>query len=136
MTEAESMTIQNACRAALAARDTYGWSPEVDEALEKVRAALAGTAQPAPAAVPADPWQPIETAPKSQALDDGRIKAVYFLAFCPDSDATDLESCVCVCWWEPLMNKRRGQWYGEGMYPPHPTHWLSGFPCGNVHDDL
>jgi hypothetical protein len=70
-------------------------------------------------------WQPIETAPKStHAGGNTRIEAFYFLAYCPEPDAVGLESCVCVCWWEPLMNKGAGQWYGEGMYPLHPTHWM------------
>lgn len=68
-------------------------------------------------------WQPIATAPKSVDLGRGRIKAIYFLAYCPDPEAVEMESCVCVCWWEPLMNNGKGQWFGEGNYPLRPTHW-------------
>lgn len=68
-------------------------------------------------------WQPIETAPKSTV--NGRdVHGVYILGFCPDHDACDLESCICVVWWEPLMNSGSGMWYGEGGYETHPTHWM------------
>lgn len=69
-------------------------------------------------------WRPIETAPKSRHVGDGQIEGVYLLGYCPEPDASNLESCVCVVWWEPLMKQGRGMWYGEGGYETHPTHWM------------
>ncbi len=76
-------------------------------------------------AVPAVPdgWKPIETAPKSKA-DGSHVHGVYLLGFCPDPDLCNLESAICIIWWEPLMDKGRGVWYGEGSYEVVPTHWM------------
>lgn len=68
-------------------------------------------------------WQPIETAPKSTA-DGPQVHGIYLLGFCPDPDTCNLESAVCVIWWEPLMKGGKGMWYGEGGYEMHPTHWM------------
>lgn len=68
-------------------------------------------------------WQPIETAPKSQETECG-VEGVYILGFCPDPDLDNLDSCICVVWWEPNMKGGAGMWYGEGSYETHPTHWM------------
>lgn len=65
-------------------------------------------------------WQPIETAPKPGlgAAPNER----YVLGFIPDEDAVDLNSCMSVVWWEPVM--RGGTWWCDGDYAVHPTHWM------------
>ena len=68
-------------------------------------------------------WLPIASAPKSRDAGEGRIEGAYLLGFCPEPDMCNLESAVCVVWWEPLMNKGKGMWYGEGGFETHPTHW-------------
>ena len=68
-------------------------------------------------------WQPIETAPKSKA-DGSNVEGIYLLGFIPDPDMSDLYSCIGVIWWEPLMNKGKGMWYGESCHEVHPTHWM------------
>lgn len=68
-------------------------------------------------------WQPIETAPKSKETDCG-VQGVYILGFCPEPDLCNLESCICVVWWEPNMKGGKGMWYGEGGFETHPTHWM------------
>lgn len=69
-------------------------------------------------------WQPIESAPKSPAKGK-HVQGIYLLGFCPEPDICNLESAICVIWWEPLMNKGRGMWYGEGGYEVKPTHWMA-----------
>ena len=72
-------------------------------------------------------WQPIETAPKSTATpvpDGAYVSGVYLLGFCPDPETCNLDSAICVIWWEPLMKGGNGMWYGEGGYEMHPTHWM------------
>lgn len=68
-------------------------------------------------------WQPIETAPKSKKTEHG-VEGVYILGFCPEPDMSNLESCICVVWWEPNMKGGKGMWYGEGGVETHPTHWM------------
>ena len=68
-------------------------------------------------------WQPIETAPKSKKTEHG-VEGVYILGFCPEPDLSNLESCICVVWWEPNMKGGKGLWYGEGGFETHPTHWM------------
>ncbi len=69
-----------------------------------------------------DGWEPIETAPKSRA-DGSHVHGIYLQGYVPDADACNLESNICVVWWEPHMNKGRGLWYGEGGHEVKPTHW-------------
>ncbi|MDA8449802.1 hypothetical protein M4R23_08910 [Acidovorax sp. GBBC 3332] len=69
-----------------------------------------------------DGWEPIQTAPKSRA-DGSDVHGIYLQGYVPDPDICNLESCICVVWWEPLMNKGRGLWYGEGGHEVMPTHW-------------
>ncbi|MDQ0035882.1 hypothetical protein J2W30_003655 [Variovorax boronicumulans] len=86
--------------------------------------AAAPTSQPNAAAQEQQAgWMPIESAPKSRDCGDGRIEGVYLLGFCPEPDVCNLESAVCVVWWEPLMNKGKGMWYGEGGFETRPTLW-------------
>ena len=68
-------------------------------------------------------WQPIETAPKSRETEHG-VEGVYILGFCPEPDLSNLESCICVVWWEPNMKGGKGMWYGEGGFETRPTHWM------------
>lgn len=68
-------------------------------------------------------WRPIETAPKSTA-DGDHVHGIYIIGFCPEPDMCNLESAVCVVWWEPLMKGGAGMWYGEGGYETKPTHWM------------
>lgn len=68
-------------------------------------------------------WRPIETAPKSKA-DGSCVHGIYLLGICPDPDTCNLESAICIIWWEPLMNGGKGLWYGEGGYEVFPTHWM------------
>lgn len=79
-------------------------------------------------------WLLIDSAPKTQPLPDGRVAATYLLGYCPDVDACDLESCVCVIWWEPYMSNGAGQWHGEGGYELHPTHWMPLPPPASARD--
>lgn len=67
-------------------------------------------------------WQPIETAPKSTAIGNA-VHGIYILGYCPEPDICNLESAICVVWWEPLMKKGKGMWYGEGGFEVIPTHW-------------
>lgn len=78
-------------------------------------------------------WQPIETAPKSQA--DGReVDGVYLLGFTrteiDEADGVSPEACIDVIWWEPLLPNKagtRGRWtanrFGEAM-EVEATHWM------------
>lgn len=68
-------------------------------------------------------WQPIETAPKSKETENG-VEGVYLLGYCPEPDLSNLESCICVIWWEPNMKGGKGMWYGEGGFETHPTLWM------------
>jgi len=68
-------------------------------------------------------WQPIESAPKSTAVGND-VHGIYILGYCPEPDICNLESAICVVWWEPLMKKGKGMWYGEGGYEVTPTHWM------------
>lgn len=75
------------------------------------------------AAVAGRQWMPIETAPKSTSTPTPYghdVRAVYFLAYCPEEGARP-ESCICVCWWEPHLDG--GRWQGEGDFALRPTHW-------------
>jgi hypothetical protein len=69
-------------------------------------------------------WQPIETAPRSTVDARGVLHTVYLLGYCPEESA-DPQGCIGTIWWEPLMNRGRGQWHSdvsdEGV---HPTHWM------------
>ena len=68
-------------------------------------------------------WQDIATAPKSST--DGRnVDGIYLLGYCPEPDACNLQSYICIVWWEPNMKGGKGMWYGEGGYEVHPTHWM------------
>lgn len=69
-------------------------------------------------------WRPIETAPKSQVEEGGRIVGEYILGFCPDESVIDPKACICVIWWEPLTDG--GVWFGEGGFAVRPTLWQ---PC-------
>ena len=67
-------------------------------------------------------WMDIESAPKSEKDGDG-IAGKYILGYCPAPDTCNLESAICVVWWEPFMNGGKGMWYGEGGYETHPILW-------------
>lgn len=87
------------------------------------------TAPPAPAAVPVDGWQPIETAPKSVA-DGKAVDGVYLLGFVPEDDLVDLKAGIRIIWWEPLLCSRygrRGMWVSDASdqsIEVSPTHWM------------
>lgn len=68
-------------------------------------------------------WMDIETAPKS-AIEGDNVHGIYILGFCPEPDVCNLESGICIVWWEPFMKGGKGMWYGEGNYEVHPTHWM------------
>lgn len=74
-------------------------------------------------------WQPIETAPKSQA-DGSRIEGVYLLGFIPDAELLDGQAQIDVIWWEPLLPNKagtRGKWcanaFGDSV-EVRPTLWM------------
>lgn len=63
-------------------------------------------------------WQPIETAPKTDAAT---MIAVPILGYCPDESTTDK---VRVIWWEPKLGG--GMWYDDRDIQDvvKPTHWM------------
>jgi len=77
---------------------------------------------------PETAWRPIATAPKSttRPVPGGHdVRGAYFLGYCPDESATDPQSCICVCWWEPHMHGLdKGGWQGEGDYELRPIAWM------------
>lgn len=70
-------------------------------------------------------WQPMETAPKCTTDGKRILTSYYILGYCPEPDMCNLDSAICVIWWEPFMKGGKGMWYGEGGYEVHPTHWMS-----------
>lgn len=70
-------------------------------------------------------WKLIATAPKSKGVKTKHgthVTGIYLLGYCPEYEAVDPKSCICVIWWEPEMSG--GVWYGEGADEVHPTHWM------------
>ncbi len=94
----------------------------------KVQSRYKAMLSAAPQPPVAQGWMPIESAPKSTytATKHGAdVHGIYILGYCPEPDMCNLESGICVVWWEPLMKKGKGMWYGEGGWEVHPTHWQS-----------
>lgn len=70
----------------------------------------------------ADPWQPIETAPKPPL--DSPYTAVCFIAWCPEKDAPS-GGDFRIVWWEPRMHGTVGGWTNDADFEVFPTLWMS-----------
>ena len=67
-------------------------------------------------------WKTVDSAPKAPMPPTGKaVQGIYLLGFCPD-EGVDPKTCICIVWWEPVLNG--GCWVGELGSSVRPTHWM------------